>query len=127
MSRYPVAHSNFKPIVVHLILEKRTEEALELLAKEYHVDIPTIEVGLPKGHSRNSYGTYSASNRTISVMDSELFGNPFIILHEFDHHLRSQGVDKMHRGTEKNADRFAVDYLRAYNDAVKAAQKKSSS
>ncbi len=107
---------NFKPTVVHLILTKQTEQALELLSKNYNVEIPKLKVGLPKGHSRNSYGTYNAINQTISVLDSEIFGNPFVVLHEFYHHIRCKGVDKQHKGTEKNADKFALDYIREYQE-----------
>jgi hypothetical protein len=123
----PPAQGNFKPVIVQLILNKQTEKALELLAKEYGVEIPKLDVGLPKGHTRNAYGTYNAKNQTICVMNSDIFSNPFVILHEFYHHLRSKSVDKQHRGTEKNADKFAVDYLRAYEVAVRTAQKNSSS
>lgn len=97
------------------------------MAKEYRVEIPKLDVGLPKGHTRNAYGTYNAKNHTICVMNSDIFSNPFVILHEFYHHLRSKSVDKQHRGTEKNADKFAIDYLRAYEVAVRAAQKNWSS
>jgi hypothetical protein len=127
MPPYPLAQGNFKPFIVQLILNKQTEQALELLAKEYRVEIPKLDVGLPKGHTRNAYGTYNAKNQTICVMNSDIFSNPFVILHEFYHHLRSKSVDKQHRGTEKNADKFAVDYLRAYEVSVRAAQKDSSS
>jgi hypothetical protein len=127
MPQHPPAQGNFKPVIVQLILNKQTEQALELLAKEYRVEIPKLDVGLPKGHTRNAYGTYNAKNQTICVLDSDIFSNPFVILHEFYHHLRSKSVDKQHRGTEKNADKFAVDYLIAYEVAVRASQKNSSS
>ena len=109
---------NFKPAIVYLILTKQTEQALELLAKNYRVEIPKLKVGLPKGHTRNSYGTYNAGNQTICVLDSEIFGNPFVILHEFYHHLRSKSVDKQHKGTEKNADKFALEFIKAYQEAA---------
>ena len=127
MPKPSVAQRNFQFVVVQLILNKQTEQALELLAKEYKVDIPKLGVGLPKGHTRNAYGTYNAKNQSICVMNSDIFSNPFVILHEFYHHLRSKSVDKQHRGTEKNADKFAVSYLRTYEATVKAAQKNSSS
>jgi hypothetical protein len=127
MPPHPPAQGNFKPAIVQLILNKQTEQALELLAKEYSVEIPKLDVGLPKGHTRNAYGTYNAKNQTICVMNSDIFSNPFVILHEFYHHLRSKSIDKQHRGTEKNADKFAVDYLRAYEVAARTAQKNSSS
>ncbi|MCW4019393.1 MAG: hypothetical protein NWF00_12065 [Candidatus Bathyarchaeota archaeon] len=119
--------NNFKPAIVYLILSKQTEQALELLAKNYGVEVPKLKVGLPKGHVRNAYGTYSSQTRTISVLDSDTLWNPFVILHEFYHHLRSKSVDKMHRGTEKNADKFAVEFIREYQAAAaKAAADKGS-
>jgi hypothetical protein len=113
--------ANFKPAIVYLILTMQTEQALELLAKNFHVEIPKLKVGLPKGHTRNSYGTYNAANQTICVLDSEIFGNPFVILHEFYHHLRSKSVDKQHKGTEKNADKFALEFIKAYQEAAAKA------
>ena len=120
--------TNFKPAIVYLILNKQTEQALELLSKNYGVEVPKLKVGLPKGHTRNAYGTYAAKNQTICVLDSEVFGNPFVILHEFYHHLRSKSVDKQHKGTEKNADKFAVEFIREYQAAAaKAALSNSTS
>ena len=112
---------NFKPIVVQLVLQKQTEEALELLAKTYGVDVPRLKVGLPKGHVRTAYGTYCAKDQTICVLDSDIFGNPFVIIHEFYHHLRSKNVDKQHKGTEKNADKFAMEFIKEYQAAVAKA------
>jgi len=105
---------NFKPLVVWLILNGKTEGALELLAKNYYISVPNLRVGLPKKHKTKAYGTYTAKNQTISVLNSDALANPFVIIHEFYHHLRSKGVDKMHRGTEGNADKFALDFLLAY-------------
>jgi hypothetical protein len=110
--------ASIKPAVVQLILDKRTEEALELLAKAYCVDVPKLKVGLPKGHVRNAYGTYNAKTQTICVLDSEIFGNPFVILHEFYHHLRTKSLDKQHRGTEKHADKFAIEFIKEYQAAA---------
>ena len=69
---------------------------------------------LPKGHKIKAFGCYTNKNETISVQNSDILVNPFVIIHEFYHHLRSKGADKMHRGTEKNADRFAIDFIEAY-------------
>jgi hypothetical protein len=113
---------NFKPRVVWLILNGKTEDALELLAKNYKVSVPKFKVGLPKGRKIKAVGCYTSKNETISVSNSEILANPFVIVHEFYHHLRSKGVDKMHRGTEGNADKFAVDFLREYEKAAKKAQ-----
>ncbi len=105
---------NFKPRIVWLILNGKTEEALALLAENYKVKTPHLKVGLPKGHKARTYGCYTNKNETISVLNSDIFANPFVILHEFYHHLRSKAVDKEHKGTEKNADRFALEFIDAY-------------
>ncbi len=107
----------FKPLIVWLILNKKTEEALKLLAENYKVNAPKLKIGLPKGHLKRAYGCYTPKNATISVLNSDTLGNPFVILHEFYHHLRTHSVDKQHKGTEKNADKFAVDFLQAYEAA----------
>lgn len=110
---------NFKAAVVWLILDGKPEDALKLLAKEYNVNVPKLEVGLPKKHKIKAYGCYTAKNQTISVKNSDALLNPFVILHEFYHHLRSKGVDKMHRGTERGADKFALDFLAQYQVVAK--------
>ncbi len=105
-----------KPQIVSLILNKDTERALNLLAEHYNVAAPKLRVGLPKGH-RRVYGCYTSKNQTISVLDSNMLSNPFVILHEFYHHLRSKAVDRQHRGTEKNANKFAKEFLVAHQAA----------
>jgi hypothetical protein len=108
---------NFKPLAVWLILNGKTESALELLAKTYRVSVPNLKVGLPKRHKTKAYGTYTSKDQTISVLNSDILVNPFVVIHEFYHHLRCKGVDKMHRGTEGNADKFALEFLLAYQFA----------
>jgi hypothetical protein len=110
---------NFKTYVVWLILNGKTEEALELLAKEYQVAVPALRVGLPKGHKATAYGCYTAKTQTIAVLNSDIFANPFVILHEFYHHIRSKNVDKVHRGTEGNADKFALTFITEYQTTAK--------
>lgn len=109
-----MTQDNFKPLVVWLILDGRPEEALALLAKNYKVNVPKLKVGLPKGHKMKAFGCYTSKNETISVLNSDVIANPIVILHEFYHHLRSKAVDKIHRGTEKNADKFAMEFIEAY-------------
>ena len=109
-----MAQDNFKPLVVWLILNGKPEEALTLLAKNYKVNVPKLKVGLPKKHKITAYGCYTVKNETISVQNSDVIANPFVIIHEFYHHLRSKSVDKMHKGTEKNADKFAMEFIEAY-------------
>ncbi len=114
---------NFKPLAVWLILNGKPEEALVLLAKNYKVNVPELKVGLPKGHKIKAFGCYTSKNQTISVLNSDVMVNPFVILHEFYHHLRSKSVDQMHKGTEKNADKFALDFLQEYQVYVRNAQR----
>jgi Zn-dependent peptidase ImmA (M78 family) len=118
-----MAQDNFKPCVVWLILNGKTEDALEMLTKKYNVKMPKLKVGLPKGHRITAYGCYTNKTETISVLNSDVFKNPFVILHEFYHHLRSKGVDRMHRGTEGNANKFAYDFLREYEAFAGNAQR----
>jgi len=105
-----------KAQIVWLILSKDSEQALAILAKHYSVNVPSLKVGLPKGHRQRAFGCYTPKNQTISVLDSDTLANPFVILHEFYHHLRTKSVDRQHRGTEKNADRFAAEFLRQFQD-----------
>jgi Zn-dependent peptidase ImmA (M78 family) len=114
----PEETSLSKPYVVWLIIDKQAEEALALLAKHYGVNVPNLKVGLPKGRKKTAVGVYTPKNETISVFNSDTLSNPFVILHEFYHHLRSKAVDKQHRGTEKNADRFAAEFLMEYQAAA---------
>jgi hypothetical protein len=115
---------NFKPYIVWLILKHRTEEALTILSNKYHTRIPTLKVGLPKGHNRRAYGCYTSKTGTISVLNSDIFSNPFVILHEFYHHLRTS-PDMQHKGTEKNANKFASDFIIEYEVAVRKMQSKN--
>jgi hypothetical protein len=110
---------NFKPQIVWLILNSKTEDALELLSKNFNVDVPDLKVGLPKGHKIKALGCYTAKTQTIYLSKGDYLNNPFVILHEFYHHLRTKGVDKLHRGTEKGADKFAIDFIVEYNLAAK--------
>lgn len=117
-----MAEDNFKAHVVSLILYGKTEEALELLAKKYSVAIPNLKVGLPKKHKTTAYGCYTAKTQTITVLNSDILANPFVVIHEFYHHIRSKGVDRMHRGTEGNADKFALDFITQYKIAAVKTQ-----
>ena len=106
-----------RPRIVWLILNQDAEQALILLAKHYNVNVPKLRVGLPKGHRKNIGGCYTSKNQTISLLNSDTLGNPFVILHEFYHHLRSRSVTQQHKGTEKNADKFAAEFLKEHHSA----------
>jgi len=101
----------FKAKVVQLILMKETGEALKSLSRHYNVDVPHLKVGMPKKQSKNA-GCYVSKTKTIHVMSREKMEDPFVILHEFYHHLRTQ--DRKHRGTEKHANRFAEEFFEAF-------------
>jgi len=103
----------FKAFIVHLVLDSKVEQALELLSKEFKVTVPKIQVGLPRTHG-SFYGCYTSRNQTIYVLNSDVLKDPFVILHEFYHHLRTSSVDKKHRGTEKYANVFAKEFIAAY-------------
>jgi hypothetical protein len=105
----------FKAKIVHLILNKETEEALELLSKHYKVSTPKLKMGMPKRNAKYP-ACYVAKTATIHFANSENLYNPFIILHEFYHHLRTKGMT--HKGTEKNADQFAKEYITKYHHAT---------
>ncbi len=106
----------FKARVVQLILKKEVEEALEVLSRHYHVSVPRLKVGMPK-RSGGKAGCYVSGTKTIHVASMEKLYDPFVILHEFYHHLRTQGGK--HRGTEKHASKFAEEYITAYQNAGK--------
>ena len=108
MSAYDSA---FKCKVVELILARELHQALTALSEHFEVDVPKVKVGLPKKY-RNKAGCYSSKDKTIYVMNQEALENPFIILHEFYHHLRTHGGK--HRGTEKYADKFAEEFTAAF-------------
>jgi len=105
---------SFKARVVQLILKKKVEEALDALSEHYHARVPRLRVGMPK-RSGNKAGCYVSGTKTIHVASMERLYDPFVILHEFYHHLRTQGGK--HRGTEKHASKFAQEYITAYQNA----------
>jgi len=109
--------TRFKAFIVWLIMNGKAEEALELLAKHYTVNAPKIRVGLPKGHKKNIFGCYTAKNETISVLNSDTLKEPFTILHEFYHHLRTAQNTK-HKGTEKYASEFAREFIQSYKSIL---------
>jgi hypothetical protein len=98
----------FKAKVVWLIANGQTEKALDQLAEYYNVKVPKLRVGLPKRHKKKALGCYDSSSHTISVLNSDVLKEPFTILHEFYHHVRT-GFDSKHKGNEKYANEFAME------------------
>ncbi len=102
--------------IVHLILNKKTEEALEKLSGFYRVDTPEIVVGTIKGKRRTVYAVYVPKERKIYALNSDIFNNPFVVLHEYYHHIRSKGGK--HRGSERRANLYAQHFIIAYKKVL---------
>jgi hypothetical protein len=102
--------------IVHMILNGRTEDALCQLSKIYSISPPEILVGTIKGKRRTVYAVYVQQSMKIYATNSDVFYNPFVMLHEFYHHLRTRGGE--HRGTERHANNYANWFITAYNNVV---------
>jgi hypothetical protein len=114
----------FKVFVVNAVLSKETEKAVELVCKKSHVTPPSLRIGgVPKGHKK-ALGVYSAASNSIAFRDQDQFFDPFVVLHELYHCIRSKSGS--HRGTEKKADRFALSFLDSYNRFAKSVSLKIS-
>jgi hypothetical protein len=98
--------------VVATILNKDTEKALQMLSEHYRLDVPRLRVGVTKGRSKGVRAVYVSNRKEIIAARMEYMYDPFTMLHEFYHHLRSSSG--VHKGTEKNADKFAQDFIGAY-------------
>ncbi|UCC33230.1 MAG: hypothetical protein JSW53_05530 [Candidatus Bathyarchaeota archaeon] len=103
----------FRARTVHLILARKPEEALERLSEYYNVEVPKVKIGMPKGHVK-SQGCYVPRKKTIYFSHRDAFYNPYVVLHEFYHHLRTR--DRKHKGTEKLADAFAKGFIESYKE-----------
>jgi Zn-dependent peptidase ImmA (M78 family) len=102
--------ASFQQTIVQLIaIAKRPEEALDLLCEYYGVERPRLRMGLPSGEKR-ALGCYVHRDKTIYISSQEYLYDPYVLIHEFYHHLRHVGGK--HRGTEKHARDFALAFLR---------------
>lgn len=108
-----------KSEVVALILDSRPEDAISLLCRWYKVRLPRLGVGVFEGKTKGVAAVYSVQRREILAAKREYLYNPFVIIHEFYHHLRS--TSGHHRGTEKQADKFALEFIAAYRRMVENA------
>jgi hypothetical protein len=113
-----------KAKIVHMILNKKTEEALQNLSEFYNVTVPKIVVGTIKGKRRTVYAVYVQKERKIHVINSDIFYNPFIILHEFYHHIRTRAG--VHRGSEKHANMYAQSFVDSYKRLVEQRRDKKN-
>jgi hypothetical protein len=106
----------FKAYIVQLIIDKKTEQAIESLSQLYEIKPPQIVVGTIKGKRRTVYAVYVQRECKIYCINSDIFYNPFIIMHEFYHHLRTTAG--VHRGSEKHANLYARDFIDSYNTII---------
>jgi len=105
-----------KAKVVNMILNKKTEEALKNLSQFYEVIPPEITVGTIKGKRKTVYAVYVQRESKIYCINSDVFYNPFIVLHEFYHHIRTKGG--IHKGSEKFANTYATSFIEAYKKII---------
>jgi Zn-dependent peptidase ImmA (M78 family) len=101
-----------KTSVVALILDSKPEAALEVLSRWYKVSEPKLGVGVFEGRTKGVAAVYSQKRKEILAARREFLYDPFVMIHEFYHHLRS--TSGHHRGTEQQADRFATEFIAAY-------------
>jgi len=102
--------AEFQGKIVRLIaIDRRPEKALDALCAYYRVEKPSLRVGLPKGEKR-ALGCYVHKDRTIYMSSEEYLFDPYVLIHEFYHHLRHVGGK--HRGTERHARDFALNFLK---------------
>jgi hypothetical protein len=112
-----------KAKVVQMILDKKTEGALHSLSTHYKVNPPQIVVGTIKGKRRTVYAVYVQRERRIYCINSDIFYNPFIVLHEFYHHIRTTGG--IHKGSEKHANNYAKGFIDSYNKIIEIIIKRN--
>ncbi|MHB1907708.1 MAG: hypothetical protein ACYCQJ_02410 [Nitrososphaerales archaeon] len=118
MSEIPPEETLFKSLVVYTILSKDTEKAVDMVCARFHVKAPSLRIGnVPKGHKK-ALAVYSVASNSIAFRDQDQFFSPFVVLHELYHCIRSKSGE--HKGTEKNADRFALSFIEEYNRLAKS-------
>jgi hypothetical protein len=108
----PLLEGRFRAKVVAMILDSKPEIALGMLCDRYRVSVPRLAVGVLEGRTKGVAAVYSLERKEILAARREYLYDPFVMIHEFYHHLRS--VSGKHRGTEKQADRFALEFIEAY-------------
>ena len=106
-----MSEQEFHARIVSCILAGRPEQAVKLLSEHYEIPEPDLRVGTVKRH-RKVLGCYVEKEKRIYISQSQLLADPFVILHEFYHHLRSSSVGS--RQVEKRADLFALRFIRDF-------------
>ena len=108
-SRNRIEEAEFQGNIVRLIaIERKPEEALDALCVHYRVERPVLRIGLPRGEKK-ALGCYVHRERTIYISSEDYLFDPYVLIHEFYHHLRH--VDGKHKGTERHARDFALSFL----------------
>lgn len=102
----------FRAQIVRLIMDGRAEHAIRLLSKHYEVVVPQLRVGTVKRH-RKVAACYVEKEKRIYVSKSELLTEPFVILHEFYHHLRASQLPR-NTQIESRADQFALNFIEEF-------------
>ena len=113
----PALEGPFKARIVAMILDTKTEAALQMLCDRYRVSVPRLRVGVIEGRTKGVAAVYSLGRKEILAARRQYLYDPFVIIHEFYHHLRS--VSGKHRGTEKQADKFALEFIEAFRAVTK--------
>lgn len=83
-----------------------------MLAEYYGIGEPGLRIGTVKRH-RKVLACYLEKERRIYLSKSEFLREPFVILHEFYHHLRASQPGK-NRQVEKGADLFALNFIQEF-------------
>ncbi|ABN69775.1 hypothetical protein Smar_0669 [Staphylothermus marinus F1] len=102
----------------YLIVRGDAEKALSMLSIYYRIITPRIRIGLPKKHSK-ALGCYDPVKKTICLRSSEEYRNPFVILHEYYHHLRNSRREYL--GNEKYADRYALKSIMYFKELLRTS------
>ncbi len=102
----------FRAKIVSYIMDGRPERALKLLSRHYGIDEPGLRVGTVKRH-RQVLACYVEKEKRIYLSKSDFVTDPYVILHEFYHHLRASQAGK-NRQVEKRADLFASNFIQDF-------------
>jgi Zn-dependent peptidase ImmA (M78 family) len=118
MTAIEISERAFRAKIVLLIINGKADAALRALSTHYEIEKPDLRVGTVKAH-RRVLGCYVHKEKRIYISKSDLLTNPFVILHEFYHHLRASHMQK--RGqVEKRADSFALAFIREFTEFGKS-------
>ena len=107
MKSLPISQEEARKFLI-LVIDGKLEEALELFSRAFGIRCPSYKVGLPSGHYK-AYACYDSKRNMICFKDRVAMRNPFIVLHELYHALRSKSG--RHKGTERKADEFAEKFI----------------